>query len=59
MHCNNCDNDKMLVRTKHVTPGWAIVVAILFFPFGLFALLAKNEVEYFFCPNCGNRMKLD
>ena len=44
---------------RHVTPVWAIVLAILFFPIGLFFLLAKKEKQYFFCDNCGNKMNLD
>lgn len=59
MKCNVCGNEKMLVKTKHTTPGWAIVVAILFFPIGLLALLAKKERDYFLCINCGNKMDID
>lgn len=53
MKCMNCGNEPMRYRKEKRTPVWAILVAIFFFPFGLFALLAKKEENVFRCDNCG------
>lgn len=47
----------MRLRRVKKTPTWAIVVAVIFFPLGLLALLAKKEENVFRCDNCGYTYK--
>ena len=53
MKCMNCGKERMIYRSKHRVPGWAIFCAIFFFPLGLLFLLVRKKVNYFFCDECG------
>ncbi len=59
MKCANCGKENMLYhRQPAKTPGWAIAIAILFFPLGLIALSAKKPAKNVFsCDNCGYETK--
>ncbi|MGH9271091.1 MAG: hypothetical protein ACRDZ2_07440, partial [Ilumatobacteraceae bacterium] len=37
-------NETLIIERRH-TPGWVIVVCILFFPVGLLALLAPKRID--------------
>ena len=49
LSCPKCN----ALNPKPGFPVWAIIVAILFFPFGLLALLAGRKPAV--CHNCGFR----
>ena len=54
MKCPSCGSQMQCAQKKGKTPGWAIAVAILFFPLGLFALAAKKPAENeWTCHECG------
>lgn len=57
MKCRNCGNEKMSLYREKKTPVWAIICAIIFFPVGLFCLIAKQETNTFICHDCGYKFK--
>ena len=55
MKCANCGEDMQYIP-RSGSPGWAIALAILFFPIGLVCLAVKKK-SYFQCFKCGYKQE--